>query len=49
MTNDTRSRFTFRIPENLIRVIKDYSREKGMSVNATILQILWDWVKTKSA
>lgn len=40
-------RFTFRIPEELYTELKDESTKLGVSVNALILQILWDWEKEK--
>lgn len=45
MTNDDRVRFTFRIPTNLMNSLKQTAKIKGVSLNALILQILWEWVK----
>lgn len=42
---DDRARFTFRMPEKLLTQIKTESEALGVSVNALILQILWEWVK----
>ena len=41
MTNNVR--FTFRIPNELLLKLKAEANEKGVSVNAQILQILWEW------
>lgn len=38
-------RFTFRLPKKLFEKIKDTANHEGISVNAFILQILWDWVE----
>ena len=40
MTKDIRKRFTFRIPEDLLRKVKEESQKKGVSLNALILRIL---------
>ncbi len=45
MTKDERERFTFRIPSALMNMLKNEANEKGVSLNALILQILWDWTK----
>lgn len=42
---DDRARFTFRMPEKLLTQLKKESEGLGVSVNALILQILWEWVK----
>ena len=42
MTKDARTRFTFRLPEELYETLKDKAAVKGVSVNAIILQILRD-------
>lgn len=47
MTNDARERFTFRIPKKLLETLKFESEKKGVSINALILQILWEWVERK--
>lgn len=44
MTNGDTVRFTFRLPKELMQQLKDTAYSKGCSVNAFILQILWDWV-----
>lgn len=44
---DGRTRFTFRIPEELLNSLKYESERIGVSVNALILQILWEWVEKK--
>ncbi len=43
MTKDTRGRFTFRIPEQLLTHLKEEANKIGVSLNALILQILWEW------
>lgn len=35
---------TVRPPEKLQAKIKELAKEKGFSLNAQILQILWEWV-----
>ena len=46
MTNDDeRIRFTFRIPGRLYNKLRDIADDLGVSLNALILQILWNWVK----
>lgn len=42
---DNRTRFTFRIPDELFKQLKENADKLGVSVNALILQILWDWEK----
>ena len=37
------SRFTFRLPKNLLDKLKEEAYSKGCSVNSLILQILWKW------
>ncbi len=44
MTIDV-SRFTFRLPKALFDKLKCEAQQQGVSVNALILQILWDWAK----
>lgn len=44
MTNkDERARFTFRIPQKTFDLLKVEAEKRGVSVNALILQILWEW------
>lgn len=47
MTNkkDERVRFTFRLPQELMEKIKQSANKQGISLNAQILQILWEWKK----
>lgn len=45
MKKDVRTRFTFRLPEELYETLKDKAAAKGVSVNAIILQILWKWLE----
>lgn len=44
MTKDERVRYTFRLPVNLMKIIRNKSEEKGVTLNAFMLQILWEWV-----
>ena len=45
MTNDKRVRFTLRLPNNLIEKLKNQANRQGISINALILNILWEWVE----
>jgi predicted HicB family RNase H-like nuclease len=47
MTRDSRVRFTFRIPADMLVRIRVVAKRKGCSVNALVLQILWDWLEQK--
>lgn len=47
MTNKDKVRFTFRLPEDLYSRLGRVAEEKGVSVNALILQILWDHFEKK--
>lgn len=47
MINDNRARFTFRMPEELYRMLDVRADELGVSKNALILQILWDYVEKR--
>lgn len=47
MTIDEKIRFTFRIPLKLFNAIKSEAKEQGVSANALILQIIWDWLKER--
>ena len=47
MTNDNRARFTFRMPEELYQMLDERAEELGVSKNALILQILWDYVEKR--
>lgn len=40
---DNRVRFTFRMPDTLFEELKRRAEKVGVSTNALILQILWDW------
>lgn len=42
MTKDERVRFTFRLPKELFEDLKSEAKKQGFSVNALILQILWE-------
>lgn len=39
---------TFRPPEELRKILRERANAKGLTVNALILQILWDWVKNEA-
>lgn len=43
MTNN--ARFTFRLPVELLNLIKAEADKKGVSVNAQILHILWEYLE----
>lgn len=45
MKKDARERFTLRIPTNLFVQIQNSANDVGTSINALILQILWEWMK----
>ncbi len=47
MTKDLRKRFTFRLPSDLFADLKSEAEKQGLSLNAVILKILWDWVEEK--
>lgn len=49
MTIDKRARFTLRLPEALLDLIGKEAMKKGVSLNALILQILWDWVEQQTS
>lgn len=42
MTNNEKVRFTFRMPNSLYEMLKNRADVLGISVNAMILQILWN-------
>ena len=42
MKNDDRTRYTFRMPDALYRKLQERADDLGVSMNALILQILWD-------
>ncbi len=43
--NDIRIRFTLRLPEELLSMLQRKADAIGVSNNALILQILWEWAK----
>ena len=47
MGTDNRARFTFRMPEELYQMLDERAEELGVSKNALILQILWDYVEKR--
>lgn len=47
MTKDTRKRFTFRLPDGLFEKLQNEAGMQGLSLNALILQILWEWIDGK--
>ena len=49
MTKDDRIRFTLRLPNELLNKLKEEARRQGVSLNALILQILWDWAKRQAS
>ena len=44
---DDRIRFTFRIPKELFEKTKYKADRIGVSANALILQILWNWAESE--
>lgn len=36
-----------RMPEKLKRILKEVAEEKGISLNAQMLSILWQWAENK--
>ena len=49
MINDARIRYTFRMPETLYATIDAKAEKLGVSINAMILQILWNWLETNDS
>lgn len=45
--NDVRCRFTFRLPNDLLESLKKEARKHGVSLNALMLQILWEYIEGK--
>lgn len=45
MIKDDRARFTFRLPSDLFEKVKQIACNQGVSKNALILQILWEWIE----
>ena len=43
--NDMRKRYTFRMPEELYQIAKTKADRLGISMNALLLDILWEWKK----
>lgn len=43
--NDMRKRYTFRMPEELYQMAKTKADRLGISMNALLLDILWEWKK----
>ena len=48
MTKDARSRFTLRLPQQLMQCVCQEAEKIGVSINALILQILWEWSQNES-
>lgn len=44
MTSDS-ARFTLRLTGELKRRLEKTGRDMGISLNALVVQILWDWAK----
>ncbi len=42
---DNRERFTLRIPRRLYETLTEHAERIGVSLNALISQILWEWMK----
>lgn len=47
MKKDARERFTLRLPATLFSKLQMNGEELGVSTNALILQILWNWMEQK--
>ena len=47
MKKDARERFTLRLPSTLFSKLQINGEELGVSTNALILQILWNWMEQK--
>lgn len=47
MKNNDRVRFTFRLPSDLFEKVNQMAFNQGVSKNALILQILWDYMQSK--
>ena len=45
MTKDARCRYTLRLPATLYEQLGSESSKQGISINALILQILWEWAE----
>ena len=43
MKKDTRERFTLRLPSELMKKLQEEANDLGISLNALILQVLWEW------
>ena len=48
MQKDDRERFTLRLPPRLYNLLQIQAKETGVSLNALILEILWDWEKQQN-
>lgn len=42
-----RKRYTFRMPEELYQIAKTKADRLGISMNALLLDILWEWKKNE--
>jgi len=49
MMIDARNRCTLRIPETLMAMLQKEASRLGVSLNALILQILWQWTEKETA
>lgn len=47
MKNDDRTRFTLRLPKRLFEMLQHDANATGVSVNALLLQILWQWLEQR--
>lgn len=45
MTKEKRIRFTLRLTNNLIEDLRKEANKQGVSINALILNILWEWLE----
>ena len=47
MKKDVRERFTLRLPKELFLYVQDEADRTGVSINALILNVLWEWLEKK--
>lgn len=40
---------TIRPPDKMRKTLKEIARGRGLTLNALILQILWDWIRANEA
>ena len=45
---EERKRYTFRLPKGLYLKLEQEAKKQGISINALMLKILWDWSERKN-